>query len=299
MTLYKKCIDTKKTLAIIVTYNRLSLLKECIDCLRNQSLNTDILIFDNASDDGTDKWATSQKDIIYIRSNKNLGGAGGFSNGIKIGAELEYDYLWIMDDDCLPKETALESLYKASDEIDNNYGWLSSKCLWTDGELCPMNVQMVSPYRSLKIKDSLNIQEAAMASFVSLFVKTSTVREYGLPIGEFFIWSDDWEYTRRISLKEKCYVVNDSVVIHAMKTKAIVNSATDSDDRMNRYKYFYRNDVYLYRREGLKGWLWIVMKDIYHSIRLILCGKYNRLKIVWNGFNEGIKFNPTIKYLRK
>ena len=70
---------------------------------------------------------------------------------------------------------------------------------------------------------------------------------------EFFIWTDDWEYTRRISRKYKCYVVTDSEVIHKTKSNIGANIAIDSEDRIERYRYAYRNEMYLYKREGLKA----------------------------------------------
>lgn len=77
-----------------------------------------------------------------------------------------------------------------------------------------MNLQRVTPYKDLPGFDGERIP-AVMASFVSLFLRTETVRRYGLPIAEFFIWSDDWEYTRRISRAQPCYVVPASRVVHA------------------------------------------------------------------------------------
>lgn len=57
-------------------------------------------------------------------------------------------------------------------------------------------------YRDIDGFDAAEVP-AVMASFVSLFLRTEAVRQFGLPIAEFFIWSDDWEYTRRIS-RAKC-----------------------------------------------------------------------------------------------
>ena len=45
------------TIAVIVTYNRLELLKEGIQALLGQSSACDILIVDNASTDDTSLWA--------------------------------------------------------------------------------------------------------------------------------------------------------------------------------------------------------------------------------------------------
>ena len=139
---------------------------------------------------------------------------------------------------------------------------------------------------------------AQMASFVSLFLKSKTIAQFGLPIKEFFIWTDDWEYTRRISRTLPCYVVRDSHVVHAMKSPTVVNIATDTAERLSRYQYFYRNDIYLYRREGLKGWLWILTKDVWHSIQIIANRKamLKKLRIVWKNAWKGMWFHPKIEY---
>ena len=132
-----------------------------------------------------------------------------------------------------------------------------------------------------------------MASFVSLFLPTRIVRNKGLPIAEFFIWSDDWEYTRRISREEPCYVVPASRVIHAMKNPGTVNIATDVPTRWDRYRYFYRNDVVLYRREGWKGWLWLLAKDFWHTVQVLRDPRGKRLAriaIIWKGFAAGVRF---------
>ena len=85
-----------------------------------------------------------------------------------------------------------------------------------------------------------------------------------------------------------------------MKQKTIVNIAKDTPDRLPRYRYFYRNDVYLYRREGLQGWLWLIAKDIWHCVQVLLFApseKANRLKIIVGGFKTGVCFHPAIDML--
>lgn len=288
-----------KVVAVIVTYNRIAMLRQCIYHLQHQSVPCDILVIDNAGTDGTAEYMQQiqGKNILYQNTGKNLGGAGGFNYGICKAVELGYEYIWLMDDDCLAEEHALKFLLRADDALGGNYGWLSSKCFWTNSTLCPMNLQRKTPYKAIR-DFSQEFVPAQMASFVSLFFKIETVKQYGLPIKEFFIWTDDWEYTRRISRNMPCYMVNSSHVVHAMKNNTVVNIATDSIERLPRYRYFYRNDVYLYRREGIKGWIWLFAKDLWHSVQVILRGKDIRmkLKIIWSSAWEGVKFHPKIEY---
>jgi len=51
---------------VVVTYNRLGLLKECVDALLSQKDNlSNIFIFNNHSTDGTDKYLSYQM-ILYL-----------------------------------------------------------------------------------------------------------------------------------------------------------------------------------------------------------------------------------------
>lgn len=291
-----------KVVAVIVTYNRCELLKENIECLLNQTYPLDILVVDNNSTDGTYE---SLKDFIeedkikYFNTGANLGGAGGFQCGIKKAVIAGYEYLWVMDDDCMPNPDALQKLMDADSELEGKYGFLSSKVLWKDGSICTMNVQRRKLTKPVKKFDKPLIP-VVMASFVSFFVKSVTVQELGLPIKEFFIWTDDWEYTRRISRKYPCYVVTESTVVHKSNSNIGANIANDSPDRLDRYKYLYRNDVYLYRREGFRGFCYETARLTAHYLRILFKAKDNkrkRIKQLVSGTKEGFRFHPSIEYV--
>ncbi|WP_455502246.1 glycosyltransferase family 2 protein [Gemmiger sp.] len=298
-------IDAKGVTAVVVTYNRLPLLKKCLAALRAQTVQGfTVLLVDNASTDGTAEYgkALSGPGLVYRNTGENLGGAGGFAYGIRAAAEQGCEAVWIMDDDTLPEPDALENLLAADAAHGDGYGWLSSRALAPDGADQPMNVQRKTMYRDIDPLPKETTQEvpAVMASFVSLFLRTETVRRFGLPIAEFFIWSDDWEYTRRISRVKPCYVVTASRVVHAMQNPGVVNIAKDVPARWARYRYFYRNDVVLYRREGLVGWLWLLAKDVWHTVQVLRDGqghRAERIGIIWKGFAAGVRFHPQIPYL--
>ncbi len=250
-------IDANAVTAVVVTYNRLALLQQCLAALCAQTVRGfTVLVVDNASTDGTaDYLKTLDRPGLVCRNpGKNLGGAGGFAYGIREAAALGCKAVWIMDDDTLPTPTALETLLAADAAHGGDYGWLSGRALAPDGADQPMNLQRKTMYRDIDgFGDGKGEIPAVMASFVSLFLRVETVWQFGLPIAEFFIWSDDWEYTRRISREKPCYVVPSSRVVHAMQNPGVVNIAKDVPARWTRYRYFYRNDVVLYRREGVIG----------------------------------------------
>lgn len=287
--------------AVVVTYNRKELLAQCIACLRGQQeAACDILVVDNASTDGTDELLRmlAGPDLKSINPGENLGGAGGFALGVKRAVEAGYEGLWLMDDDTLPEPGALAALLRCERELGDGIGWLSSRAVDREGNDQPMNRQRRTPYQDITGYGDAPVP-SVMASFVSLYLRADRVRAFGLPIAEFFIWSDDWEFTRRISRKMPCYTVPQSRVVHAMKNKTVVNIAKDTPDRLDRYWYFYRNDVVLYRGEGLVGWLWLLCKDAWHSVQVLMGkdpDKGKRLGIIWHSFAAGVRFYPPIRY---
>lgn len=286
--------------AIVVTYNRKALLRACVEALLRQTAAADIWVIDNASTDGTrealDGWIRSGE-ITYRNTGSNLGGAGGFHFGMKCAVREGYDLVWIMDDDTVPSPTALEALLRAGEGL-GGYGFLSSHAKWTDGSVCRMNVQ-----RDLRMHNLSDFSGAAIpcgaATFVSLLVPARVVREVGLPIREFFIWADDLEYTRRISRRYPCYVIPASIVEHRCKENINGNIAIDSEDRIDRYRYAYRNEVYLYKREGLRGYLHLLLRTPAHILRVLRRSpnrKGKRIGVILSATLRGFAFHPKIEF---
>lgn len=297
-------MSLNEIVAVVVTYNRKELLSICIEHLQKQSVHCDILVIDNASTDGTKEHILNKiknNSVLYKKTERNLGGAGGFNFGLKEAVILGYKYAWIMDDDTFPQNDALEKLLKADRNLDGNYGYLSSIALWKDGSLCRMNYQRVTPYKLIKNSPE-QMLPIVMATFVSFFLRCDVIKQVGLPISDFFIWADDLEYSRRISKSYPCYLVPDSVVEHHMASNNKVGIESESEERLWRYKFLYRNEVYVFRREGVKGLIYLFLRFFLHNIRIILkakeCKKV-KLIIIWKSFIHGFCFYPQIEVIQK
>lgn len=291
--------------AVVVTYNRADKLVQCIHQLLRQKCNVRLvpIIVDNASTDDTyEKISDLVHDgrILYFNTGGNLGGAGGFSFGMNAACRLGFKWLWLMDDDCYPSETALDRLISADEALGDTYGFLCSKVLWKDGSICTMNVPRETVYRNLDLqKTGNNLTRVTMASFVSLFLPTRRVYQYGLPIKEFFIWTDDWEFTRRISRNLPCYIVPASVVDHHSTSNMGANIVESSEDRLDRFSYLYRNDVYLYKREGFRGFLYEFLRLTRHVLMVLLRSKSlkrRRIEIIVGSTFRGFAFDPSIDF---
>lgn len=290
--------------AVVVTYNRLPLLKQCVDCLRAQTTTCEILIVNNASTDGTEEWLAVQTGLLSQNTGSNLGGAGGFNCGMRWAVEDGFDYVWVMDDDTLPKPDALEKLLEADEILRGDYGWLSSVALWTDGSECKMNRQKLKKsYYDYSPLLKYGLVQAEQATFVSLFLRRETILRVGLPIKEFFIWGDDIEFTRRIAVREgtPCFLAGGSQVVHATKNNEGSNIALDDPERIGRYFYAFRNEAYLYRQEGTKGRLYCFAKRGRDFLRIMQIGnqKFLRLGVLARGTLAGIFFCPCIENIEE
>lgn len=294
--------------AVVVTYNRKDMLTECLQALKAQSKPCDVIVVDNCSTDGTREMMAelvkTDKRLMLFCMEKNEGGAGGFYAGMKLAAERGYGYVWLMDDDTLAKPDALEQLLMADEQLQGNYGWLSSVVLWKDGRECKMNRQKLKKsYYDYAEYLKYGIVQAEQATFVSLFVPMKTIKKVGLPIRQFFIWGDDIEYTRRITVRNELpgFIAGQSQVIHAMKQNCGSSIASDDVERISRYNYAFRNENYLYRKEGIKGFLYYSAKCGMNFCRIWMKAKDHKCARSWiivKNYVKGLFFNPSIETIK-
>ncbi|MBO5469808.1 MAG: glycosyltransferase family 2 protein [Lachnospiraceae bacterium] len=294
-----------ETVAVIVTYNRKQLLKECLESLLNQqSYNLDVIIIDNNSNDGTEyfiKDYIEHNNIIYKKLQKNIGGAGGFYEGIKLAIECDYRYIWIMDDDTIPDFDALRGFYVAKETVNDDFGYMASYVKWVDGNYCKMNATRPcdewTEHEQLLKKGLLRI---VSASFVSLYVKADVIRKVGLPIKEFFIWGDDIEFTSRISKKYPCFFCADSIVVHKTKNNVGADIYKDGKDRLKNYEYLMRNEFYIAKRKGRISGIKFFIRGFGKIISVGLKAphyKVQKMYVLFKGLVKGIVFNPKIHYM--
>ena len=286
-----------KVAIIVVTYNRLELLKECIDSLRNQSYkNCNIIVINNGSTDDTLNWLSSQNDLIFI-TQENSGGAGGFFTGIKYACEKGYQYSWVMDDDVITDEYALENLINKTPYCP---GFICSKVLDLESNLC--NVPKISSKKSSKTGEQTwgnklnnNLLQVEITSFVSMFFNNQLVYQIGLPYKEYFIWGDDTEYSSRISNLHDSYMAIDSVVTHKRAIQSVLSIFTETNKkRIDNYFYAYRNRIHNQRTIYKKILMYIY--SVFEFFKLVFTGHLYSAKIVAKGLFAALFFNPTIKY---
>ena len=201
---YKMIQSTRKIAVIVVTYNRLDLLKKCIDALRNQTLKDfDIIVVNNGSTDGTGEWLSNQTDIDVV-TQKNIGGSGGFHNGLKYAFKAGYDYYWIMDDDGIPEKNCLEKLYEVSQK---GFHYVAPNLL---------TFENIPHFENINSSCEPIVNHVG-GPFNAILLSKTLISQIGLPNIHYFIWGDEYEFTNRV--KEKFFftvLVKDAIHHHKL-----------------------------------------------------------------------------------
>jgi rhamnopyranosyl-N-acetylglucosaminyl-diphospho-decaprenol beta-1,3/1,4-galactofuranosyltransferase len=236
-----------RCVAVVVAYNRRDLLIEVLDALAGQTVPVAaIVVVDNASTDDTAAVVRERYphvDLVSVA--RNTGGAGGFAIGAaRAVVRQDADLVWLMDDDTVPTQTALEALLTSVGD-DPLVTIAGSRVVWTDGQDHPMNTPRPKPFVRAAERVAAEARGAVpvrSSSFVSMLVRADAVREHGLPIADYFIWNDDFEFSMRILRRSRGFFVPGSVVVH----KTVKLGATDVDPGA-RFYYEVRNKVWLIR----------------------------------------------------
>jgi len=215
---------------VIVTYNRLQLLKECLQCIDNQDKKFDhVVIVNNASTDGTSEFLRQFEEKFHILTeSENGGGAKGFMDGVKfIHENLKTDWILLIDDDAMlckdylsvleeyaeryPEIKAFAGSVKTDDEIDETHRKILKKSMSFD--IIPVSL------------DSYNKEffMCDLATFCGLFFDAQLINDIGYPRGEYFIWYDDTEYSLRIGKYSRIMNVN-SIYINHKTQKGTINN---------------------------------------------------------------------------
>lgn len=220
---------------VIVTFNRLFLLKDCVKTLQSQTRKLDaIIVVNNGSTDGTKEWLDSQADLITYNQ-ENLGGSGGFYRGMKEAVELGYEWIWIVDDDAFPENVCLEKL---SDAIikdstikviaplvveDGNINELHRGRFNNKGFNFPIIQQ---PILNTEILNSNgNIIEIDFISFIGMLIHKKVIDKIGLPRTDYFIFHDDVEYSLRIK--------KAGIKLSLLPTTCIYHKVNDNNKSLN------------------------------------------------------------------
>ena len=106
---------------VVLNFNGLKETLECLDSLRrleNNKNTIEIIVVDNASQDGSVEALSNLKDIDLITSPKNLGYSGGNNLGIKRAQDRKADWILVINNDTIVDKNLVTNLVKSASKGD-------------------------------------------------------------------------------------------------------------------------------------------------------------------------------------
>jgi len=304
----------EKIVAVVPTYNRKELLRECLNALLAQTYPLDsIILVDNASTDGTleflrEKGYLDNSKIDYVRLPENIGSSGGFHEGIKRGYKKGYDWLWLMDDDGEPREDALESLSKYFNRKDLS----ALACVVIDKKQNisllhrgMIDFKIIFPHiqKPLLIENyKSRCVNVDFASFVGIMVPKKAIEKVGYPNKNFFVYHDDVEYCIRLRRIGKILLITDSIITHKeqSRTDKIKKFFLGRSSIRTPYEKFWlvccsiRNLTWLgkkYSTNKINFYAGMLKNyfQLFGGIILFDDNKWKRIKLTTNAYLDGLK----------
>jgi len=190
--------------SVTTAFNAVKVLPRQIDALLKQTMQLrEIIVVDNGSSDGTVEMLEERyPQVTVLRMAKNLGAAGGWAVGLKYAAlEKGHDWVWNLDDDSVPGDSALQLLISGAGDLikDPDLGMLAplpvheetGECypplLWRDGTVFPPSHLLREP-----------VWFADMVIASGCLVRREVARRAGLPPEDFFMDIFDFAYCLQV-----------------------------------------------------------------------------------------------------
>jgi rhamnopyranosyl-N-acetylglucosaminyl-diphospho-decaprenol beta-1,3/1,4-galactofuranosyltransferase len=240
----------------ILTHNRPDDLAVVLTSLAGQTTKPDsVVIVDNGTDVVDLEPFRSLLDIRYVKSEANLGGAGGFSLAILTALSTGADWVWIMDDDACPEQgSCLATMLEAASERR-----LSA--------VSPIIVAPEDPAKlsfPFRLSGRFSYDRAAVSAvpfwpreallFNGLLIRREALFEVGLPDLKLFIRGDEVDFLLRLRKSGLPFgTVPAAAFVHPTGWGEVSYIVPDRmhvlvpETAFKRY-YFFRNRGYLVRR---------------------------------------------------
>lgn len=246
--------STERIAALVVTRDRPQLLLRVLQALHAQQRRPDrLIVVDNASGAATSVAlaACTGMGMEVVRSDVNLGGAGGFALGMRHALAGSCDWLWLLDDDAVPRPDALALLAGALGGPASGAGAVAP-AVREFGALAPVHRRRYSLWSGLEWSLGPGHYARACAavdtaSFVGLLVAARAAVPAGLPDADLFLSYDDTDYCLRLRRAGwPLWLVPASVIDHLRSPEARMRAGPIGP----RHYFNLRNRIVVARRHA-------------------------------------------------
>lgn len=288
-----RCAARIPVAVAVVSYNHREALVTLLEFLDGKGIPT--FVTENASTDGTREAIRGRfPHVAVLESEANLGGTGGFNCAVLAALDANSDYVLLIDDDALPRGDCIERLARfLDDHADYSFAAPAIYISGTEDTLQEAGggVDFTRPlaveaWHRFKVGARLPAYlEVDYASACCLMVRADDIREIGVMDWNFFIFSDDVDWTLRLrrGLGKRGACVTGARADHDFPW-------TKPFSPMRLY-YFVRNGIYLAARyaEGEsrgRALLWAVRRPLRRMIYAAAIGDREVALTLWRALRD-------------
>lgn len=201
---------SSRVLIVVLCYNGIELTLACIESLQRLSYASfDILVVDNASQDGTPAAVRAQfPDVEVIETGANLGFAAGNNVGLRYALDHGYDYALLLNNDTEVAPDLLAVLVAVA-EADPAVGVLGPTIcyfdhpglIWSAGGVIDWRRGAAS-MRGTGERDAGQYRDVADVDFVTgcaLLCRRAALEQAGLLDERFFMYYEETEWCVRVA----------------------------------------------------------------------------------------------------
>lgn len=279
---------------VLVNFNGYQDTKECVDSLLKikTTINYTIIVVDNGSTKRDEDIITYIKEHAeYLDTGMNSGFSGGNNIGINYAIEHGAEYILLLNNDTVVLPDFLDNLMEGIDKY-RNLGALIGKIhyfsepdvLWYAGGSVDLLKGKVSQHGMGK-KDIGQYDVSKEVGFVTgcmMLIPTAVIKHIGVLDEKFFLYSEDLEYSLRISkFGYKMYYNPTSVIYHKVGSSSGREEVSD-----NTQYYMVRNGFkafFMYESSLQK-----MINFVYNSLRYMkyIIQKRYKMSVVCEAYHD-------------
>lgn len=287
-----------KVVAIIVNYHSQNLICRCLRSLKQHLAQMPtVVVVDNS--DYPDSWRVEEEfpDTIILRSDGNVGFAGGCNIGIRVALERGAEYILLLNPDTRAVDDFILPL---TEVLDRNpvYGLVgptiyregTEKEIWFSGSWIRWWLGGPRHLRSQAAVRRSGFRQVPFLPGCAMLLRAKAVREVGLMDERYFLYFEDADYALRFHYHGwKAGYVPDACILHS--------ESSTTDFASEKYVYFFSRNRILFARLWAKRWQFLVFFIGHTLVRLptallVFTAKYRRPELVrafLSGYVDGLK----------
>lgn len=233
--------------------------------------------------------------LLFIKSEKNLGFAGGNNVGMRYALNSDFDYVWLLNNDTVIEKDAVQQLVSWSEikrQKRETVGIVGSKLMVYHKPDTMQGVGAIFNKYSGKSK-IIGAQEVDHHQYdtheiecnyvigAAMFVSKPFLLDVGLMSEEYFLYNEENDWSARAKLKDwKVGVAVRSKVYHKQGAST-GNSPKKSKWQIKALNYKYRGKIKLYKKYYTAQLPFLYFHLITRSIKYITKGNFSEARVIY------------------